>query len=155
MDSEAPLVYSLDGLLAILRLSDRFIIPSGVDFACQQLESRQDFTPALQIRLSISLDLPRSANWFKTAVTALLMHRPALILTSVERRTIGVDLYEELVMLRKRLGYLLCDDSVAPSFAIPVDHRLVKQEVETLYLRFITHGSFSKPANVTMDAVDM
>lgn len=71
-NSEGPTTYTLQGLVAVLRLSDKYLIPSGVRFAFQELNSRPEFGSSLRLSLSLQTSIPRREDWFKLAVRDLL-----------------------------------------------------------------------------------
>lgn len=94
--SEEKTKYTLDGLIAVLELSDRYMIPSGTAFACRELEAHPSFNNALRIKLSMSVRTELSSEWFKTALKAFF-DVPAEKLTEEECCAMGGRLLHALL----------------------------------------------------------
>lgn len=88
MCSDHETKYTLNGLVAILELSDRYLIPSGIKFACRKLEAHPSFSNALRIKLSRVVRTERSEDWFKTAVRVYLQ-QPTEELTEQDSSAMG------------------------------------------------------------------
>lgn len=99
--SETPTVYTVDGLIAVLELSHRFRIPSGIAFAADQLDSHSGFDNASRLRLASTISMPQAGRWFATAARDLLSRRSGGF-TAREYTALG-SLLPDVMILRARL----------------------------------------------------